>query len=696
MKNILFLFAVIVFTSLAEVKSQSIKGKYRFVADSDGKEASAKSIITLQFLDNTFKLKAEQPGNIVTDEGTYQISGSKITISFKTMEQGKKTGNFSFQNGTLTLPFKMLNNIAGSSTWLSTSIVSPNTSTKKQVIDNALAGSVTKAKLYKEVDNRASKSAATLKGGLAEAYYIQAMMYYFRNLKWESLYGFAKASQLQETNGLYLNNFSNLLLELGRIYDAKVLTEELTKKFPNLASPWANQAYIYLKLGIAKEAEEAIQKAIQLAPDNGLYYYTAAKIAEERGNKKEAENLTNKAWQLGYAGNGREASAANTNTNANNASPVKSNNVNPNNKNATKPTAAKKPPTGYKLVDWQGNYRAKNISARSGENATDANTKFGAGMATTIINLQTLACVKNFSMQISASGNITGSGEIMYVYQGNAANAVAGMMPSAYSYNGFSTYIKDGFQIRQWSFTGTVTDDGRVEIHGLPSEKLDLRNVNEWQKITPWSPLPPDAAGAAMKGPFHLQLSMSDKKEPFIYIDQSLALNDKLIKKVHYTGLIVKTNENITPVCTTFEPPAPEKCPATESIKTKIAISSKDYIFIDNSNTYTKGADGKMNTQSETKLASPKEVSTGVSVGVEAGMLSGGAEFNTDGSYEFSVGVGMDANLFGKDSPIKISEKFELIYDSKCGWGARGTVGAGGGGIAEASVQGVIFFNKGL
>lgn len=696
MKNILFLLAILAFVSLAEVKSQSIKGKYRFLADSDGKEASAKAIITLQFLDNTFKLKAEQPGNVVTDEGTYQVSGSKITITFKTMEQGKKTGNFTLQNGTLMLPFKMLNNAAGNSAWLSTSIVSPNTSTKKQVIDNALAGSITKAKLYKELDSRAATNAKNLKGGLAESYYVQAMLYYFRNYKWESLYGFAKASQLQESNALYLNNFSNLLLELGRIYDAKVLTEEITKNFPNLASPWANQAYIYFKLGNTKEADEAIQTAMRLAPDNGLYCYTAAKIAEERGNKIEAENLTTKAWQLGYAGNGREASAVNPTVNANNTSPTK-NNTPANNKNITKPPAsAKKPPAGYKLSDWQGNYQAKNISARSGENTTDANTKFGAGMATTIINLQTLACVKKFSMQISPSGTITGSGEIMYVYQGNAANAVAGMMPSAYSYNGFSTYIKDGFQIRQWNFTGTVTDEGRIEIHGLPSEKLDLHNVNEWQKITPWSPLPPDAAGPAMKGPFHLQLSMSDKKEPFIYIDQSLALNDKLIKKVHYTGLIVKTNESITPTCTTFDPPAPEKCPATESIKTKIAISSKDYIFIDNSSTYTKGADGKLNKQSDTKLASPKEVSTGVSAGVEAGMLSGGAEFNTDGSYEFSVGVGMDAGLFGKDSPVKINQKVEVIYDSKCGWGVRGTVGAGAGGIAEASVQGVIFFNKGL
>src|SRR6187549_675521 len=130
MKNILLLFAVFLVSNQAEIKAQGIKGKYRFIADSDGKEASAKSIITLQFFDNTFKLKAEQPGNVVTDEGTYQLSGNKITISFKEMEQGKKTGNFTFQNGSLTLPFKMLNNATGSSTWLSTAIVATNNSSK--------------------------------------------------------------------------------------------------------------------------------------------------------------------------------------------------------------------------------------------------------------------------------------------------------------------------------------------------------------------------------------------------------------------------------------------------------------------------------------------------------------------------------------------------------------------------------------
>ena len=43
MKKILFLITVILLANQIEIKSQSIKGKYRFTTDSDGKEASAKS-----------------------------------------------------------------------------------------------------------------------------------------------------------------------------------------------------------------------------------------------------------------------------------------------------------------------------------------------------------------------------------------------------------------------------------------------------------------------------------------------------------------------------------------------------------------------------------------------------------------------------------------------------------------------------
>lgn len=688
MKYFALLLTVIVLNTQIESEAQTIKGSYRFVEDSDGKQAGAKSIITLQFFENTFKLKAEQPGNTVTDEGTYQVNGNKLTIKFKELEQGQKSGTYYLQNGMLTLPFKMLNNAAGSSAWQDAETIPKNNSAKKEVIENALEGSVKKAKLYKDLDSRAGKEAKNLKGGLAESYYIQALFFYFKSYKWEALYGFAKASQLQDNNALYLNNFSNLLLELGRVYDAKTLAEELTKNFPNLASPWGNLAYIYLKLGILKEAGEAIRIAMRLSPENGLYCYTGSKIAEEKGNKKEAETLITKAWELGYAGNGREGATGTANAGkmslAKNKSAGKNNTI-------SKPAPSKKPANGYKIADWQGNYQAKNITARSGETAAEANTKFGDGPATTIMNLQTLACVKDFSMQISSGGFITGSGEIMYVYQGTTANAAVGMAPAALTGNGFSANLKNGFQLRKWNFTGTVTDDGEVEIQGLPSEKLDLLNVGKWQKITPWSPLPPDAAGAAMKGPFHLKLSMGEKNEPFIYIDQYLNLNDKLIKKVHYTGLIVKSDAPITPDCKPIEAPPPVNCPATEFIKTKVSFSPRDHIAIENSTTYSKGADGKMQNQ--------MEMATNISGEWNYGLATGSAEFHTDGSYEVTVGIGVETGLFSKSSPVNLSQKIELVYDSKCGVGVKGSAAVkakGAGSEYSASVEGVIFLNKGL
>jgi hypothetical protein len=75
--------------------AQGIQGKYHFLADSDGRKANKKSIITMEFAANTFKFKAEQPGELVEDVGTYQISGNTLSINFKDMEQGAKKGAYS-------------------------------------------------------------------------------------------------------------------------------------------------------------------------------------------------------------------------------------------------------------------------------------------------------------------------------------------------------------------------------------------------------------------------------------------------------------------------------------------------------------------------------------------------------------------------------------------------------------------------
>jgi tetratricopeptide (TPR) repeat protein len=684
MKKIIILITCQLTMAIAAINAQSIKGKYRFMADGDGKTASAKAVILLSFSANTFTLKAEQPGSLVEDEGTYQVSGKNITLVFKTMEQGKKSGAFSLSNGVLTLPFQMLNNVNGSSTWQSAALVPENKITKEQIFEQAIAGAQKKAQWYAKLDARAQAAATGLAGGVAQAYYNQATLFYFKNFKWEALYGYAKAAQLQPQNGLYLNNFAQLLLELGRLSDAKVLLEEITKLFPNLAAPWGNLAYLYFKLGITSEAETAVKTAMRLAPDNGLYCYTWAKILEEKGAVKEAQTNFTKAWELGYAGNGREGGkpASSKTAAAGNSEPLK---------DAQIKKTGKKPGEEAKVEDWAGTYQAKYISARSGENAGEANTQFGQGVASTVMNLQTLACAKSFTMEISKQGSITGNGEIMYVYQGTTANIAAGMAPAALTGNGFSANLKNGYQIRPWQFSGTVDADGKVEITGLPDEKLDLLNVGKWQKITPWSPLLPDAAGAAMKGPFHLQLYRNQKKEPFIQVNQYLDLTDKLIKRVHYTALIIQSAQTITPDCRPLEAAPQAKCPASEFIKTKVSLSPRDHIAIETSNTYTKGGGGGVQTQTE--------MACNVSGDWSMGLATGSAEFHTDGSYEFTAGVGVEASLFGKASPVSLSNKLELVYDSKCGWGVKasaGTKAEGFGSSYGASVEGVIFFNKGL
>jgi hypothetical protein len=45
--------------------------------------------------------------------------------------------------------------------------------------------------------------------------------------------------------------------------------------------------------------------------------------------------------------------------------------------------------------------------------------------------------------------------------------------------------------------------------------------------------------------------------------------------------------------------------------------------------------------------------------------------------------------------PAKLSEKVELVYDSACGWGVKGSGGVSAG-AAGAGVEGAIFFTKAL
>ena len=689
---ILTMFLTIICNSFA----QSLSSKYILVKESDGQVPKTGAIISMSFNANgTFNLKAIMPGTEITDKGSYKINGSTITISFNEMEQGKQTGPYSLEEGTLILPFKILNNLKGSSTWQQQGTSATNNkvsgATVAEIISKWEGYSKGKIKNYNLIDNYATATSKKVKNDLARGYYTQGIMLFFKKYYMEALYAFAKASQLQSNNILYINNLSMLLMNMEKYGDAIPLLEEITKASPKMAPPWGNIATAYFFTGNLPAADNAISRAITIDPECGGYYYTKGVIEKKKGNVAKAQQNFDKAWENGYAGKGREGNPSkNANASTNKTKPPTS----------SKPVPASKKTPGQtrdeKLAMWQGHYEAEIISAKSGETAAEANTQFGKDMYQTNINLITIACVKNFSMDISKMGNITGTGEIMYIYRGGASNPIAGMTPSvlAAQYGGFKTNLKDGAQTKGWSFSGTIDEDGNIEILGLPSEKLDLFNTGEWQKITAWSPLKPDAAGAPMKGPFHLKMTEGKDGKHFAQLNDYLALNDKLIKKIHYQTLIIKTNEDIKPNCQApgAEPEAAD-CPASEFIKTKVALTQADHVTVESSKTFTKGADGSVQAQTDNAVNISGEFSKG--------LFTSSVEFHSDNSYECSVGIGISPEAMIKGVPFGLSEKIELIYDSKCGFGFKASAAAKAklgptGAEASASVEAVIFLKKGL
>ena len=678
----------------ASVMAQAPSGSYRFIKDNDGKTPKTGADITLTFSVGTFALKATMPGQVVEDVGTWKVTGSSMTLSFKDMAQGRQSGAWSLSNGTLTLPVKMLSDGTGSSTWQQVGTALVPTGTVTEVITRNLDGVRKITRYTEQLDKSAAADAKKYKGGLAESYYVQGTLYYFKGWRPEALYGFAKAAQLQPTNALFLNNLSNMIMDYGKWADAVILMKEVTRTFPNLAPPFGNLAIAQLKVQNLRGADSAIRIARRLDPTNGLYCYTDGKIKEEKGDKAGAQKDFDEAWSLGYAGSGREgskasaANASNRSDSKNGPAPVRPSP--PANRNATKTKGEEQ---RDKIAQWEGHYEANVVSARSGETAQEANTTFGKDLASTTINLKTLACAKEFSMDISKGGVISGTGRVMYVYQGSAGGPVTALAPTAISAmsGGFGTNLKDGFQIREWSFSGTVDEDGNVEINGLPSGDLDLYNVGKWQKIKTWSPLLPDAAGAAMKGPFHMKLVNDAQMGPVIKVDHILDLGDKLIRKVHYRAYIVRTDGNIVPDCQTLGADPTPKCPASEFIKTKVAFSPNANISVEQSTTYSKGESGGVQAQ--------QEMAVNVVSEHEIGPVNAALEYHQDNSFEISVGIGVSTEALAHGSPVKLSEKLDLIYDSKCGWGVKASAGAEAGGFGAktgASVEGVIFFNKGM
>lgn len=347
--------------------------------------------------------------------------------------------------------------------------------------------------------------------------------------------------------------------------------------------------------------------------------------------------------------------------------------------------------------EWVGRYQAKVVSASSGMD-NDANTSFGGkGVPQTNFNVQTLACATEFTMDISRNGGITGRGKIMYVYRGRAGNAMTMLAPGAVGApGGFSMNLKDGKQYRDWNFTGTVSPSGDVEINGIPDTPMDYLNSGKWEKHRPWSALPATDKDH-MRGPFKLKLA-NEKGEkgpvPAIRVDRFLQLDDPLIKRVRYQTIITRSDANIVPACK-FDEPAPPKCPATEYIKTKAKIGVEGIYSIESSRDMKSGETSVgSKVGGEMTGGFSGDSSGGVQWEGGAGPMVGSLQMNpSDGSYSVSMGVGVDTGSV-LPGPFKLSQKLELVYDSACGIGIKGS-GDINAGTQGSGVEGVIFLTKG-
>jgi len=104
-------------------RAQGIEGTFLLVGDSDGSQPHADAAVTITFrggLRGSLSMAAEQPGETVTDTGTYSTGAGRVTIHFKEMEWAASEQPYQFDGCALTLPFKALNLTPGpgTSTWL--------------------------------------------------------------------------------------------------------------------------------------------------------------------------------------------------------------------------------------------------------------------------------------------------------------------------------------------------------------------------------------------------------------------------------------------------------------------------------------------------------------------------------------------------------------------------------------------------
>lgn len=84
-------------------------------------------------------------------------------------------------------------------------------------------------------------------------------------------------------------------LKAGQNKEAEAQLLDLTRREPRLAGPWANLGILYFRTQRPKEAMNALNKAIEINPDQPAYYNELGIIQREEGKFAEARRSYERA-----------------------------------------------------------------------------------------------------------------------------------------------------------------------------------------------------------------------------------------------------------------------------------------------------------------------------------------------------------------------------------------------------------------
>ena len=90
---------------------------------------------------------------------------------------------------------------------------------------------------------------------------------------------------------IVLNELAWLLATRGEYVESLALIKESLAASDKIGSAWDTLGFIYLKTDVLDEAEKALQKAMELKPDNAEVILHMATLLEKKGMNKEALRL---------------------------------------------------------------------------------------------------------------------------------------------------------------------------------------------------------------------------------------------------------------------------------------------------------------------------------------------------------------------------------------------------------------------